>query len=314
MWGQWDAGWYINLASNGYSNGTTAFFPLYSFLIKLISPVFGLEISGYIISNISFLLASIYLYKLISLDYNKDISFKTVFFMLIFPASFFSSLVYTEGLFLLLSISCIYFARERKWITSSILGFFTSLTKPIGFLIMIPVLIEYFKLDFNNIKIDFKKIKLEIISIALIPLGLLSYMTYQKIRFGSFLSFIASEKNWNREITSILDTIRNVEIYPQFYQIVFIGSVILTTILIGYLFVKKVRMSYLAYSIIIFLAFLSTSLLEGIPRYISIIPFIYLGMALLSEKNKIVEYILIISCSMILMLFLVLFVNGYWTI
>ena len=44
MWQRWDALWYQHLAEAGYQagDGSTAFYPLYPFLIKVFSlPLFG---------------------------------------------------------------------------------------------------------------------------------------------------------------------------------------------------------------------------------------------------------------------------------
>lgn len=52
---RWDSGWYIPIAKNGYSFENTAFFPLYPFLIRLISMLGGdIWKKGLWISNVGF--------------------------------------------------------------------------------------------------------------------------------------------------------------------------------------------------------------------------------------------------------------------
>ncbi|MCK7515454.1 MAG: hypothetical protein MZV70_73380 [Desulfobacterales bacterium] len=73
IWGQWDTGWYLDIAKNWYAAEAHyqnycnyAFFPFYPTLIKLLGAVMGNHFyAGLIISNVSLLGAAILLYKLV---------------------------------------------------------------------------------------------------------------------------------------------------------------------------------------------------------------------------------------------------------
>ena len=181
---KWDSGWYLSIEKNGYDytpgkESSVNFFPLYPLLINLFAFIFGNpKLMGCLISNISLLLASIYLYKLARLDFDESVSMSSVLLMLIFPTSFFFSIIYTEGLFLFLSISAFYYARKRNWKIVGVLGFFASLTKFIGVFIFIPLLFEYLELNFSSFKLKKEKIKKDMLYLLLIPAGLLSFMVY----------------------------------------------------------------------------------------------------------------------------------------
>lgn len=325
----WDSVWYISIVEKGFSYipgefSTVAFFPLYPLLIKLFSFVLGNpKLAGYLVSNVSFFLALFFLYKLISLDYSKSIASKTVFFVAIAPLSFFFSIIYSEGLFLFLAIACFYFARKKQWLLASVLGFFVALTKVLGALIIIPVLIEYFALNlksfkninFSNFKLLFKKIKPNLAFVWLIPLGLFTYMFYLHTNFGNALAFKSALFDWSsREFVSIFDTLSRWS-YNNFFHpfnIYVYFWVFIALFFIVYLIYSKARPSYVVYSSILWFFYLSSNSLEGMPRYVSFLFPLYFGVALLASKNKFYNRLLILFSLSLLIFCTVVFVNGYF--
>jgi len=322
---KWDSQWYMSIVEKGYfyipgKESSVGFFPLYPMLVKVFSMIFrNPKLTGFIISNIALLSAAIYFYKLVIFDFeDTKVASKTVFYMLISPLSFFFSIFYTEGLFLFLTISAFYYARKKQWLIASILGFFVSLTRAPGIFIIVPLLIEYFAVDFKSFKIDFKKIKKDILYLLLIPAGLFTFMFYSYVKFNDALAYFhaqyfhAQRAPVQRGFVFVFATLKSALYYPLFFNIIFIGSVILALILILYLIYAKVRISYIVYSSLLLFLYLSLGALEGIPRYISVLFPIYLGMALLANRSKFLEYFFSLSSIMLLTLFTILFVNGYW--
>ena len=80
IWNRWDTSHYLNIAERGYSDTSIGergllivFFPFYPLLIKLFAPVLqNYLFSALLVSNLSYVIASIYLYKLASLDYPEE--------------------------------------------------------------------------------------------------------------------------------------------------------------------------------------------------------------------------------------------------
>ena len=68
-WDQWDAKHYLYLAANGYSHSgdarnLIAFFPLYPLLVHIATSISGeLQVTAVVVSNLSFLLALLLLYR-----------------------------------------------------------------------------------------------------------------------------------------------------------------------------------------------------------------------------------------------------------
>ena len=110
--GNFDGVHYLRIAQDGYAyQFTQAFFPLYPFLVRLISYLtFGnFLVAALLLSNLAFLAGLLLFYKLVKKNYDEKIAFWSCLFLLAFPTSFYFGAVYTEGLFFLLIISSFYF-------------------------------------------------------------------------------------------------------------------------------------------------------------------------------------------------------------
>ncbi|WP_269851356.1 hypothetical protein [Methanosarcina horonobensis] len=153
IWGVWDTGWYLDISQNGYTarpldelisfQTNVVFFPLYPLLMRFLGSIIGNQYTaGVIISNFSLIVACIYLYKLVRLDSDESSAFRSVKYLLLFPISFILSGVFTESLYLALALMCFYYARTGKWQLAGIFGFFLSLTRSVGVLIVLPLLYE----------------------------------------------------------------------------------------------------------------------------------------------------------------------------
>ncbi len=69
VWAHWDGSWYLRIAEHGYWywDYSEAFFPLYPLAMALLSSLVSIApfMAGIIISNVSYAVALIFLYKLI---------------------------------------------------------------------------------------------------------------------------------------------------------------------------------------------------------------------------------------------------------
>jgi len=315
---RWDAGWYMLIAEGGYSYtpgeaSSVQFFPLYPLLAKVLAPFAGgVLTAGYLTSNAALLLASIYLYRLVKEDFSPETAKKAVLFMLISPASFFFSIFYTEGLFLMLTVSSLYYARRGRWFVSSALGFLLSLTRPVGVLISVPLAIEYLGLKLTGRGFEARgKVGADALNILLVPLGLLSYMGYLHLRFKDALAFVHTRAAWGMQFTPVFTTLSNLR-YTAFYNAVFLGSVAAAALLTAYMLKVKLRPSYVVYSCLLLFVYLSTGIMDAIIRYVSSIFPLYISLSLLAERNRILDVPLTLASAMFLALFTILFANGYW--
>jgi hypothetical protein len=219
LWAKWDSQWYIQIARDGYwfqplRQSNVAFFPLYPLAMRLLAPLAGdnLVLAGFLVSNLAFLLALVFLYRLAELELaDREAARRTIFYLALFPTAFFFSAVYTESLFLLLSVATLYFARRQQWLAAALAGMLASATRNLGVVLWALVMWEWLRqhgwslggtfrrrtwqLLFRNAKAHWP----ELITIAAIPLGLLLYMAFLKINFDRPLAFIEVQAAWGRQ-------------------------------------------------------------------------------------------------------------------
>lgn len=212
IWGQWDTGWYLDIAQNWYavephyqSYCNYAFFPLYPTLMKFLGAVLGNHyLAGLLISNVALLGAAILLYRLVEIDHDKEAAARSVKYLFIWPTSFILSGVLSEGLFIMLAICSFYYARKGKWLQASIAGFFLSLTRVPGVFVGIPLLYDYMK--GKNFRL--KEIRVDILALALIPLGFLVYCAYCHVLTGDFLAFVhIQQSGWGHQFVNPIRTL-----------------------------------------------------------------------------------------------------------
>ncbi len=210
LWGVWDSLWYIDIAQNGYSTATKLpdfpnqtnfpFFPLYPLLMKLLGNLLGGHYfwAGLIISNVCLLLSCYVLYKLVEMQWGPKLAFRSVKYLFLFPVSFIFSGVFTESLYLLLSLLCFYLARRRQWWLAGLCGALLSATRTLGVLIALPLLFEYLRsIEFNP-----KRIRLNGLFLLLVPLGLAAFCVYNYQVTGDFFFFKTNQAAWDRELMS----------------------------------------------------------------------------------------------------------------
>lgn len=301
IWGVWDTGWYMGISQNGYTprpleelishQTNVVFFPFYPLLMRLLGSIIGDQYTaGFIISNVSLIVACVFLYKLVRLDSDERSAFRSVKYLLLFPVSFILSGVFTESLYLALALMCFYYARTDKWHLTGIAGFFLSLTRSVGVLIalpllyegLVPLLKENLK-ESRNLK-SFKESRDEILPLLyllLIPLGTISFMVFNFYLTGDFLAFVHGQATWGRyhgsPVEFLIDGYKG-NMYSTFETVFTVIS-----LLIFLLFFKKLRFSYWLFAMYSILVPLSTGI-QSMPRYILVIFPLYILFADISKK------------------------------
>lgn len=310
-WVRWDGLHYIEIAKNWYQSlGQQAlfivFYPLYPILIKITTFLtHDFLISSILIPLFFSLTSSIILFELTLLDFSKKTAFLAVWFLNIFPTSYFLQASYTESLFLTVSMLTVYFFRKNLFINSGLFGSLSTLTRVNGILLL-PLLIMESKSFGNNT-----------LSFLLLPFGSLLYITINFLTFGDPFYFTKSlSTNWFKHfewpwlgIGSLIKSVPHYtdkDFYIYFSEVVALFFILIMTF---YTFLR-IRKSYGVYILLNFLIFTSTSFILSTPRYIlSLFPiFIALG----TLKNKFL--LLILSVVFIIALFklTLMYTQGRW--
>ncbi|HZL65084.1 MAG TPA: mannosyltransferase family protein, partial [Thermoleophilia bacterium] len=116
-WAHWDGVWFVRIATTGYAHAhSTAFFPLYPLLMRALAPMTGgnYVIAGIVISLVSYGVAMVLLYKLAKGLFGATAAAWTVALISWFPTSVVFSAVYSESLFLMLTVAAFWFATRRR--------------------------------------------------------------------------------------------------------------------------------------------------------------------------------------------------------
>ncbi len=139
---RWDSVWYLTIARSGYDHqpARTAFFPLYPLMIRGLAYVTGSEVvAGILISLVSFALALVVLYRLVALELGSELARLTVLLFAFSPMAYFFSAVYSESLFLALSLGCLWQARNGRWGWAGLLGGLGAAERGTGIALVVPL-------------------------------------------------------------------------------------------------------------------------------------------------------------------------------
>lgn len=310
-WIRWDGPHYIDIAQHWYqTQGQEAlfivFYPLYPILIKIVSVLTqNFPASAIIVSTFFSFIASIALYELTLLDFNKRTAILSVWFLNIFPLAYFLQASYTESLFLSLSILCLYFFRKEKFKLAGFLGALSTITRINGLLLYPTLLIET------------KKSVKSIITLTLLPLGFFLYLIINKLIYGDFFYFQQPlYNNWYKKfsfpwfgINNLISSVKNFHdpnFYVYFSELVAIIFITFFTVFVFF----KVRKSYGIYMLVNLLLITSTNYILSTPRYAVILFPIYIALAQI--KNRFM--LTVISTIFLSLLFYLtyIFTQGKW--
>lgn len=206
-WARWDTGWYLSIAESGYSRdegaqSSVTFFPMYPLLIKWFagwpegkSPRYVW--SGWLISNAALLCGLVVLVGWLRREWDEGIARRTAWYLLVFPTSFFFSSVYSEGLFLLATVCALFQARNGRWLSAGGWGCVAALTRPPGFLLVIPLFVEYMAQRGWRCR----EVRGTALFLLLPVAGLGLYMAFLSWRFGDPLAFLHDQAKHSRQLS-----------------------------------------------------------------------------------------------------------------
>lgn len=320
IWHHWDAKSYISIAYNGYASVgerrfDIAFFPFYPFLVSVLTFVTGdAVLSGVIISGVASVLFAVLLHKLVSLDYPEKIAMSAVWFLFIFPTSYFLHIPYTESVFLMLVVGSFYCVRRQKWLLAGLLGCLACATRVNGLILCLALPFEIWLLWKENKKFDVKWFWL-----GLIPIGFVAYLILNYAVMGNPLAFLEIQKeHWQKYLTfpwvGIWEKIKGVYYQPKptpkmegFVELIFVALGLFASIA-GW---RYLRNSYRVWMIASLLLFVSTSFVLSVPRYTLTMFPLFILIALYAKTR--IRYAAITTCSIIyLAMFIISFVQGRW--
>jgi hypothetical protein len=204
-WRQWDTGWYLGLATQGYPHAGASgppppvawfgFYPLYPLLIRAVHVVVpgDVAISAFVVSVAAFLGLLIVLFRFLDSELrDRAAVHRAMWYLLAFPTAFFLAAPFPMALFLMLAVASIYYMRQGRWWAAAAIGAVATSARASAPLLVAVFLLEYLR----QRNWDLRKIRADLGWVALIPTGLLAYLAYAKAMLGDFLAPFHAQQNY----------------------------------------------------------------------------------------------------------------------
>ena len=248
---RWDSNWYLLIAHYGYhpalgayTVSRSAFFPLYPLGLGLISDLGIPPVGAGVLLSLCALAAALYgLHRLTTLELGPragagagagtDAARMAVYALAFAPMAFFLSAVYSESLYLALSIGLFWSAREGRWGYVGLLGALASATRSAGVVLLVPALILYLYGPRRDRPPDRSgdhppedsgasasaralraiprstthvlarlrpryRLRADVLWLALVPAGLVLYGVYLGVSGGDPLAPLSAQGDWSR--------------------------------------------------------------------------------------------------------------------
>lgn len=326
IWNRWDGHIYTTIAHTWYNfigidYGSWSFLsnfpPLYSLAMQIIARIFflSLPVAGVLVSLGSIILASIFLYKLVYLEFkDSKKALLSVLFLNVFPTSYFTMSVYSESLFLLVTILFFYFLKKEKYLFAGFLVSLAVLTRFVG-IVLVPIFFWYVIKKYGyTVKSGY------LLLISLLGLGM--YFLINKLYFASYFYFFTEKVSFDATKFTIIPFSETITSFllifnPKFFMNTnfmmtqgWNAVFTLFAVAMSLLSFKRLPRKYAVFSLLSVMLFASLSWGISNARYtLSVFP---IFMTLATIKNKYIIAIILILFISGLLYFSELFTRGAW--
>lgn len=332
---RWDAAHYIHLIEEGYQGYTEngrhlflVFFPGYVWaarLLRLVIP--STALAGTALSCLCYGGACCYLYRLAGEAYNSRVAREALLYMSLFPFSFFSGLVMTEGLFLLATTGACWYAWRGKWLAFGLFGALAALTRMTGLLVIavgvIRLLEAYRPLEppvGKSLGRCWKPLLLRLPLTLLPAAGTLLYLLLNLWVDGDPFAFASHQEHWHQGYLWISQVVEYIGRYlgdnlgSSFGWAVWAPALALFVVGLALLYWAALRKGHpaglLAYGFCFFVATYSLSWLLSAGRYLSTCFVLFLFLAKLTQRRPALRAALLGGEGVLLGVYLCAFLAG----
>ncbi len=324
-----DVNWYLGIAELGYHAGpfrvdeqrNWAFFPLFPMVWRAAARLTGeFMLTGIFLSNLFFFGALILLYKLaLAFGLEDKEARRTLFYLAIFPTSYFFSLPLTESLFLFLTLGSFYAARRERWWLAGLCGALASATRVTGVLLLPALFLIYWHTYGSSSFRDFLRRdfwKPRLLWLALVPSGLFAFMYYLYLHTGNAFAFKDILVAWGRTSGFFLNTLYQYVREPtlivipwDFRLLNFVCA--LTAIVCGIVLLRRRQSWPLAcYTLMSVVVSLSSQILQSQGRYTVVLFPVFMALSVAGRHERFDEVYRVVSL-VLFSLMLALFAAHY---
>jgi hypothetical protein len=227
---RWDAAWYLVIAHYGYrpdlgsfTASRTAFFPLYPLGVHVLGDLGAPLVLAGVLFSVAMLAVGLYgLHRLTTLEVRRlsskrgdglarvdasEVARVAVLLTAFAPMAFYFSAVYSESLYLALSVGVFLCARQGKWATCALLAALAGATRSSGIVLLLPMALLYLYGPREDREPDFPsatglrpryRVRRDALWFALAPAGIGLYVAHLAFYGGDALAPFHAEGIWNR--------------------------------------------------------------------------------------------------------------------
>lgn len=309
---RWDAYWYLDIARSGYylrgehDVSNVVYFPLYPLLMRMIAPIAGgnMVLAGWIVSS-AFLFLAVAEFIRLTREFHPEIEpVLPAVFLLVHPLAFFLNAVYSESLFLFLSLATIRHTLKKEYLLAAVFGALASATRVAGIFLVVPILVEF--IQENGWRGLFSR---RVWPILLAPSGALFFFLYHWIAFGDFFLYLHAQESYGRDFGLEMKDFatRNG---PDMANTIIDLAYTFSAIGFGFIALKRFRPSYGVYMLVSLGVALSSGTVLGIGRYAMVLFPVYLIAA--GTRSDVVKNAWLFGSTLLLSMNIICFVNHYW--
>jgi hypothetical protein len=281
----WDAGWYGNIATNGYSKelhaqSNVAFFPLFPILMAMFGAfIKNIYFAGAAVSVLAFATAEVLLYKFISKKFTPETALISIALIAFWPFSFFFAVPYTESLFLLLAVLAYTCAQNRNWELAALAAAAASATRLAGLFVALAVILGYLRTSWPKPN-WLRAVLFSIIGVS----GLVLFMLFLYLHTGDALAFKHIQAYWPGRENGLMgfkntyDQLRQPILTP-FFALTLIEVASLLLFLGLTVFVARTEPEWALYCLLTLITPLTTGSTTSINRYVLVLFPCYIVLA-----------------------------------
>jgi hypothetical protein len=197
VWARWDSVWFLRIAEHGYdaaSGAASAFYPLYPGAVALVGrALFGhYVLAGILVSLAAGFGSFLLLHRLAEKRLGADGARRAVLYLAVFPFALFLQAVYSESLYLLLTLAAFALAERRRFLGAGVVTGLALLTRPVGFALLPPLALLGWR-ERDRLR--------ALASLAVAPVLFAAYPLYLWRAEGDPWAFVHAQRLWSRHLS-----------------------------------------------------------------------------------------------------------------
>lgn len=313
-----DAGWYrlIALAGYGVAHQSLRFFPLLPELARIGHDVTRAPVSGVLVvlANVFSFAATVMVFVLARDELGDEASaLRAVWLLSLAPAAFVFVMGYSESLFILLATLTFFTIRRGYWWCAVAFGLLAALSRPIGVLLAVPVLIEAartWRVASAGSRVS------RGMAVAAPVAGLVGFMSWVGAEFGDFFTPVRLQRQSvprsvsNDPLVNLAHDVRGAVSGAHLGSGLHLPWILLALVLCV-VAARTLPASYSAFAIVVVAAGLASTNFESFERYaLSAFPLL-IGAATLLRSRRVERTVFTLSAVCLFGYALLAFLGAY---